>query len=75
MKLQKIRGLTVFSKLKLFIVVLVVSTVAPQVPNVYLARADDGGYPWANAADVYPENYGWGYSTCPTDAPSCMTKK
>jgi len=37
--------------------------------------ASTGDYPWADAAPLNVATYDYGYKTCPTDAPDCMTKK
>ncbi len=60
------RGLT------LFITVLTIATIVPQIASIKSALADDGGYPWANATALKVSEYDWGYSPCPTNASGCM---
>lgn len=55
----------------LAVLVLVATALVFTAPQ---AKANDGGYPWANATTLNAATYDWGYATCPNSAPNCKTK-
>src|SRR5260370_8640849 len=70
-----------FSKgFMLFLAVLIVATIAPQILNTKSALADDGGYPWAGALCAWTNlatgacsGYDWGLTTCPSGDGYCTS--
>src|SRR5260221_9939139 len=57
----------------LFMTVLVAATVVPQISNLQLASADDGGYPLVAAPELDVSKYDWGYATCPANDTGCYS--
>lgn len=60
---------------KLFIAVLLTATIAPQISNIQVASADDGGYPWIDAHALYSSpdyTSSYGYALpCPAKDNQC----
>lgn len=58
---------------RLFLAVLTLATIAPQIASVRPALADDGGYPWIGATPLNSSTSDYGYSTCPSNDSNCMS--
>jgi hypothetical protein len=46
---------------KLFIAILLLATITPQILNTKLVSADDGGYPWIGATTLDASTGDFGY--------------
>lgn len=58
---------------RIFIAVLTVATIAPQILSSKPAFADDGGYPWIGATTLNASTGDFGYSTCPLNDTGCFS--
>ncbi len=54
----------------LFMSVLLAGTILPQISNIKLVSADDGGYSWVGASPTGSQ-YTWGYNPCPSNDTGC----